>query len=102
MPEESQAKEVTSAVVNVRVSVFRMSSLVEGTEETVGDADTEDGEGEGGGSDGDGIRGMGMGEEVSLELLVLQGDRRGKVDELETVVATESNVDWLGPGEAGP
>lgn len=102
MPEESQANEETSAAVNVRVRVLRMSSLAEGTEETMGDTDTGDREGEGGGSDGDGIRGMGMGREAPLELWVLQGDRRGKVDELEIVVAKESNVDWLGPGERDP
>ena len=104
MPAESRAKEVTSAVVSVIVSVLRISSLVEGREETMGDADTEDGEGEGGGRDGDGTRGMGMGEETPVEFVALDGDRRGEVDELEKAVATESNVDSLefhGPGPYG-
>ena len=95
MPAESRVKEVTSAVVSVIVSVLRISSLVEGREETMGDADTEDGEGEGGGRVGDGTRGMGMGEETPVEFVALDGDRRGEVDELEKAVATESNVDSL-------
>ena len=66
-------KEVTSAVVSVIVSVLRISSLVEGREETMGDADTEDGEGEGGGRDGDSTRGMGMGEEKSKRSLIVLG-----------------------------